>query len=293
LGRSILPGRLRVEARTVKRPDPKNASKVITRNFIVPVLDFDVDVAAVALAGLPMAGGEIAPLLPPAPTGLTPVPALAQPSLQSQLAEADKAAEPPKRRNSPPPLPRTGLAPRPVAAVRAAGDAPSTEQPPPQSTQVVDAPARTVGQMERVESERQKAENATGARPTIEDVEARVVTPPASANEASDEAAKAEPEPARDDALFPEDDEQPGEDDAERRATLYRQAAEQLPNLPVERRRDVSIAFGWKRGVGLTQLLDPLSTQDLDRLCQRISEEADIAERQRAAVAQDEAGDGA
>jgi hypothetical protein len=259
LGRSILPGRLRVEARTVKRPDPKDASKTQTRNFIVPVLDFDVDVAAVALAGLPMAGQETLPALPAPPANLTPIAAPPQPSLQDQFAEVDQAAGPARRRNSPPPLPRTGLAPRSAAEARASAPAEPEAAAPP-----------------------------------------RVVDPPTtSANVASDEAAKTEAPtseaPTRaGDALFPEDDDSPpAENDAERHATLYRLAAEQLPNLPVERRRDVSVAFGWTRGMGLSDLLDPLSTDDLDSLCQRISDEGDEAERLRAALADDEAGDGA
>lgn len=121
LGRSILPARLRVEARTVKRTDPK--SKVITtRNFIVPILDFDVDVAAVALAGVPtlIEGGSRSA------SGITPIPALPAPSLADQLKEVDERQAPPARRNSPPALPRTGATPRPAAAVAT----PSTPEAP-------------------------------------------------------------------------------------------------------------------------------------------------------------------
>lgn len=126
VGRSILPGRLRIEARTVKRPDPKDATKVITRNFVVPILDFDVDVAAVALAGLP---GGAPPLALPAPNGVTPIPATSPPPLAEQLAEVDREEPPPTRRNSPPVLPRTGATPRPAASVPAE-TAPAAPQEP-------------------------------------------------------------------------------------------------------------------------------------------------------------------
>lgn len=111
LGRSILPARLRVEARTVKRIDPKTET-ASTRNFVVPVLDFDVDVAAVALAGVPTVN---APAL--AAAAITPIPALLPPSLAEQLEAVDEQTPAPRRRNSPPSLPRTGVAPRPVNAV--------------------------------------------------------------------------------------------------------------------------------------------------------------------------------
>ena len=119
-GRSILPGYLRVTARTTKRPDPEHPGQVVTRNYVVPTLDFEVDVAAVALAGLPTRGENVlalpapaTPLLASPSAPLTPIPS-ATPSLAEQL-EAVENPEPPKRRkNSPPPLPRTGIQPRAV-----------------------------------------------------------------------------------------------------------------------------------------------------------------------------------
>lgn len=125
--RSILPGRLRVVARQVKRPDPEHPDKVITRNFVVPTLDFDVDVAAVALAGLAAPGATLALPAPASEVGvpssaaaLTPIPS-ATPSLAEQLDAVDHQEPPPRRKNSPPPLPRTGVQPRPVGERETSG----------------------------------------------------------------------------------------------------------------------------------------------------------------------------
>jgi hypothetical protein len=122
-GRSIIPGRLRVEARTVKRPDPKKPDKVVTRNFVVPVLDFDVDIAAIApgVAPRPLAleapaPAEVAPPdTAPALPGLTPIPAQSGgPTLEDQLRAVDTPAPRARRSNSAPALPPTGRRPRTV-----------------------------------------------------------------------------------------------------------------------------------------------------------------------------------
>lgn len=113
-GRSVLPAKLRLEHRKVVR-DGK------TRQFVVPVLDFQVDVAAIAAGSAPVAIGPAPAAMPAQPTGLTPIPASDEkaPSLAEQLAAVDDPPPAKRRSNSPPSIPPTGLAPRPAAEVDA------------------------------------------------------------------------------------------------------------------------------------------------------------------------------
>jgi hypothetical protein len=134
VGRSVLPGKLRLEEKAIKRPNPRDPEKTITRKFVVPVLDFNVDMAALAAGGSPIAtpvldGGAVPP--PPAalPSGspLTPVPSDAPPTIAQQVADVDTPEPKARRANSAPPLARTGLQPR-TAAERAAAP-PAGEDP--------------------------------------------------------------------------------------------------------------------------------------------------------------------
>ena len=151
VGRAVLPGMLRVEARTVKRPDkPPN-------NFTVPVLDFQVDMAALAtgtaaaIAGTTQQVGAAAAALPmSAPTGpVTPVPALAAvPDLPTQLQAVEEPEPRTKRAGSAPTPPPTGRARR--TAAEAAADAPraieagATPAPAPAKAAARKAPAKKV-----------------------------------------------------------------------------------------------------------------------------------------------------
>jgi hypothetical protein len=127
----VLPARLAITSRSVKRPDPKDDAKVVTRNFVVATLDFDVDVGALALGR-----GERVPVaLPPpdsepvvleavgavpeavdgAPPGVVvPLPSGMVPSVAEQITSMELPTPVPKR-----PLASTGRRPR-TAAERAA-----------------------------------------------------------------------------------------------------------------------------------------------------------------------------
>ena len=109
LGRSVLPGILRLEQRVTKR-DGK------TNKFAVPVLDFDVDMGALALGYQTTPTGEITATGPVAvqSRGLTRVPSdeLPVPSVAEQVKaiEAPKGRKP--RSNAAEPVKRTGLKPK-------------------------------------------------------------------------------------------------------------------------------------------------------------------------------------
>lgn len=121
----MLPARLRLEQRQVKRPDQP------VRRFAVPVLDIEVSPGQLIGGGnghqaLPAAAGPAAvdgavPLTP-VPAGLpaAPVPAVAE-----QAAAVAQPQERPRRRNAAQPLPATGIQPRTAAQAQAA---PSAEE---------------------------------------------------------------------------------------------------------------------------------------------------------------------
>lgn len=124
LGRSVLPGILRLEQRVTKR-DGK------TNKFAVPVLDFDVDMGALALGYSTKPTGEITPTAPinVESRGLTRVPSDTEPV--PSVADQMKALEAPKgrkpRANASEPVKRTGL--KPKGAPQA--EAPEEDSAPP------------------------------------------------------------------------------------------------------------------------------------------------------------------
>jgi len=123
VGRSVLPGKLRLVPDSKTRPTPTKAEpeKVTTFKFMKVVLDFDARMDTLALGGSPiaapaLAAGEPAPssgVALPAASNVTPVPTVpASSSLADQIAAVEAPAPRPRRSNSPPPVPRTGLRPR-------------------------------------------------------------------------------------------------------------------------------------------------------------------------------------
>ncbi len=122
----MLPARLRLEQRQVKRPGQT------VRRFAVPVLDIEVS------PGELMGSGAHLPRLAAAdgPAALTPVPA-SLPSapvrgVAEQASEVDKPEPGTVRRNAAQPIPATGLAPRTAAQAESAAPAAETDAPPPQ-----------------------------------------------------------------------------------------------------------------------------------------------------------------
>lgn len=111
---ALLPARLRLEQRMVKRRDP--SGKVTTLRFGVPVLDVDITPGQLVSGQV----GQPAALDQPEPVraALTPVsaPERPVPSIAEQAAAVDVAPEPKTRRNAQVPLPPTGLEPRPAPA---------------------------------------------------------------------------------------------------------------------------------------------------------------------------------
>lgn len=102
-GRAILPGRLRLDQRSVKRPNQA------TRQFAVPVLDLDVDMQALG-SGAGQTVDYERPVLTPVPNDSRPVPSLAE-----QLHSVDEPQPKAHRANAAEPVRRTGLGPRPAA----------------------------------------------------------------------------------------------------------------------------------------------------------------------------------
>lgn len=100
-GRSIVPGVLRLDQREVKRPNPRDMTKTLTRKFAVPVLDFDVNMTAIAR-------GTTAALS----SGVTPVPELEETrSFGDELQAINDPPEKKKRSNSAEPVRPTGIRP--------------------------------------------------------------------------------------------------------------------------------------------------------------------------------------
>lgn len=119
----MVPARLRLEQRQSKKDG-------VTRNFAVPVLDLQVSVAAlVGSSPSPQihSGGESRPALKPVPTDDTPAP-----SIREQVAAAEVPKPKPRRANSAPPIPATGIRPRTAAEVAESfGATEETAEPPP------------------------------------------------------------------------------------------------------------------------------------------------------------------
>ncbi len=140
VGRAVLPAKLRLEHKAVKRPKKGKPDEIVTQRFVVPVLDFDVDMAALAVGISPIATpvlGDGAVLSPAAlSSGLTPVAPAAAPTIAQQVAEVDSPEPRPARANSAPPLPRTGLQPRPADQ---RGPGPTVETSVAEARAIVDA----------------------------------------------------------------------------------------------------------------------------------------------------------
>ena len=111
----MLPARLRLEQRTVKRPGLDG--KPVTRRFAVPVLDIDASPGQLMLGGTaPVYPEPVAAPEPQRPM-LTPVPAAAPGgrSVAQQMTAAEQPTPAPRRANAATPIPSTGLAPRTAA----------------------------------------------------------------------------------------------------------------------------------------------------------------------------------
>lgn len=130
----MLPARLRLEQRMVKRPDTG------TRRFAVPVLDVAITPAQLVSGATtfdPLEAGTVA-IEPPRNGALTPVPDTVTerptPTVQEQAATTRQRKP---RKNAAQPIPATGLAPRTVdeakgniAAAGLTADEPPVEEPP-------------------------------------------------------------------------------------------------------------------------------------------------------------------
>lgn len=129
----MLPARLRLEQRSVKRIDN---GKVETRRFAVPVLDVDVHPLALT-GGVDGATGELSTPVAirgelPSPN-ITPVPAAPDGALAPSIAEQMASVETvdrPARANAAQPVPPTGLRPRTAREAEADETAPRETGPP-------------------------------------------------------------------------------------------------------------------------------------------------------------------
>lgn len=116
---AMLPARLRLEQRSVKRPDEPR------RDFAVPVLDIDVSPGQL-MAGLGTPLQVPALDAPEPPHLLEPVPATMMETPVATIAEqANSFPQPKPRANAAQPVPPTGLEPRRVDEVAAAPQAPA------------------------------------------------------------------------------------------------------------------------------------------------------------------------
>ena len=121
----MLPARLRLEQRVVKRPGAG------TRRFAVPVLDIEVSPGQLIGPGADrpqLTAGAVGQIDGSVP--LTPVPASVPPAPVASVAEQAAAVAQPReraqRKNGAAPVPSTGMRPRPAAQARIA------EPPPPE-----------------------------------------------------------------------------------------------------------------------------------------------------------------
>lgn len=103
---AMVPGRLMLEQRQSKRIDPVT-NKAETYNFAVPVLDFNINIAAMGRGESRQAIG-VSPIRPEVPE---------LPSVAEQVRAASVPVERPKRSNAATPLPSTGLKPRGISTV--------------------------------------------------------------------------------------------------------------------------------------------------------------------------------
>lgn len=138
----MLPARLRLEQRSVKRIDN---GKVTTRNFSVPILDVAVhplELTGDAVGELMERGGSAdtspRPALPPG--SITPVPVVdgeLAPTIAEQLALVADPPPPIKRHNAATAVPSTGIKPR--TARQAEDEAPAPHLPIPEITNMNNA----------------------------------------------------------------------------------------------------------------------------------------------------------
>lgn len=115
---TLLPARLRLEQRMVRRRDPSGA--VQTRRFGVPVLDVDITPGELVSGRISSPVEEVEQVEQAAPrAALTPVsaPERPVPPIAEQAAAVDTDPEPSTRRNAQVPLPPTGLDPTPVGTL--------------------------------------------------------------------------------------------------------------------------------------------------------------------------------
>jgi hypothetical protein len=139
---ALLPARLRLEQRMVKRPD-KNG-KVVTRRFGVPVIDIEIT------PGQLLPGGQGVPLQvaagPQRPAPLTPVPALMAP-VPSIAEQSQPPAERPRRANGATEIPASGRrrAERAASPAAQAAPAPDAGKPDTETTTAASEAQRPSG----------------------------------------------------------------------------------------------------------------------------------------------------
>lgn len=167
-GLSVLPGTLRLDQRSVKRPDPEDRSKTVTYRFAVPVLDFMVDVGALAetpptpvtengggltssLEDAGMEGGTVA--LRPVPQDQTRL------SPREQMQQVSLNAAPTKRESAAPTLPPSGIAVRTADEVEQdREDSPELVGPPGGSEAVPEVDPRASARRPQARRGRAQAE---------------------------------------------------------------------------------------------------------------------------------------
>lgn len=193
----MLPARLRLEQREVKRPNQP------TMHFAVPVLDVAVDFAAL-LAGQQHYDAVEAPARP----GLTPVDQAALPPapevpIASQVAAVNEPKDRKPRKGAATPIPATGKRPR--TAVEAAEEPPSGEPSlsPAQAVAVALKNAGYATDDERHEAIRQATGGAKASSKELTAAEARAVIEWAKNQEPPKDTRKANVAKARESMLTP------------------------------------------------------------------------------------------
>lgn len=134
----MLPARLRLEQRQVKRPGQQ------TKRFAVPVLDVDVTMGALTSGRVPTMGELADPVTDDEARGLTPVdrealPPGPQPSVAEQAASVGEPPARKTRKNAAQPVPRSGLRPRTAAEAAAAERTPAPIVPAPEVVETFQA----------------------------------------------------------------------------------------------------------------------------------------------------------
>ena len=196
----MLPGRLLATERMVKRLD--GDGKPMTLRFVVPALDFDLGMGAIApaaAAAIPSNGGATGDPsnpgagveAPPSPRAVPP-PTTPPPTVEAQIAQLDTI----KTRKPPAPLPDTGLAPGadqvpgpdPTPPPVAEGEGAPGMSPPPSTTDPEAARRRVMAEAKRTwpdasTEEREGLRHALGVVATYTPRQAEGKPPVASVNE--------------------------------------------------------------------------------------------------------------